>query len=63
MRKLVFKRYSITLDAATNQKCRELAHTKGQSVSAMVRWIIGRAHEEAIEGKKVEHGVSSQQAV
>jgi hypothetical protein len=47
MAKPVFKRVSMTLDTETIRKCRALANEKSQSVSALVRLLIGEAYEEA----------------
>ena len=44
MKKMVFKRVSMTLDLATAQKCRELASQKGQSVSSFVRYLVVEAY-------------------
>ena len=56
MKKMVFKRVSMTLDLATAQKCRELASQKGQSVSSFVRYLVVEAYarEAAMTTKGAE---------
>jgi hypothetical protein len=47
MTKVVYKRCSVTLDLGTIEKCKELASEKGQSVSSLVRYLVGEAYDEA----------------
>ena len=47
MSKIIYRRCSLTLDPATIRKSKELAVSKGQSVSALVRWLVGQAYERA----------------
>jgi hypothetical protein len=47
MAKPTYKRCNLTLDLSTIRKCKKLADEKGQSVSAMVRWLVCQAHEQA----------------
>jgi hypothetical protein len=42
----------ITLDLGTIEKCQELASEKGQSVSAMLRFLVAAAFEQAMEAKR-----------
>jgi hypothetical protein len=53
MTKTVYKRWSITHDPVTIRKCKELANAKGQSVSAMLRYLVAEAFEEITAGKRV----------
>jgi hypothetical protein len=48
MRRLTYRRCSITLDLGT----KELASEKGQSVSAMLRYLVAEAFEEATAAKR-----------
>jgi hypothetical protein len=52
MRRLTYRRCSITLDLGTIEKCKELASEKGQSVSAMLRFLVAAAFEQAMEAKR-----------
>jgi len=52
MRRLTYRRCSITLDLGTIEKCKELASEKGQSVSAMLRYLVAEAFEEATAAKR-----------
>jgi hypothetical protein len=54
MKRIVYKRCSITLDLGTIRKCKELASEKGQSVSAMLRYLVAEAFEEATAAKREE---------
>jgi NTP pyrophosphatase (non-canonical NTP hydrolase) len=54
MAKIVFKRCSLTLDLATIDRCKQLAAEKAQSVSALVRLLVGEAYEEAAAAKREE---------
>jgi len=54
MTNVVYKRCSITLDLGTIEKCKELASEKGQSVSAMLRYLVAEAFEEATAAKREE---------
>jgi hypothetical protein len=54
MRGLTYRRCSITLDLGTIEKCKELASEKGQSVSAMLRYLVAEAFEEATAAKREE---------
>ena len=54
MTRVVYKRCSITLDLGTIEKCKELASEKGQSVSAMLRYLVAEAFEEATAAKREE---------
>ena len=47
MSKIIYRRCTLTLDPATIRKSKELAVSKGQSVSALVRWLIALAYEDA----------------
>jgi hypothetical protein len=60
MKRMIFKRFSMTLDIATAQKCKELANQKGQSVSSLVRYLVAEAYDKAslakgaVLGKAIE---------
>ena len=47
MTRTVYKRCSMTLDLGTIRKCKLLAAEKGQSVSSLVRYLVGEAYDEA----------------
>jgi hypothetical protein len=47
MKRTVYKRCSLTLDLGTIAKCKQLAAEKGQSVSSLVRYLVGEAYDEA----------------
>ena len=47
MRRLTYRRCSITLDLGTIEKCKELASEKGQSVSSLIRYLVFGAYAEA----------------
>jgi Ribbon-helix-helix protein, copG family len=57
MRRLTYRRCSITLDLSTIEKCKELANEKGQSVSAMLRFLVAEAFEEATAAKREERAI------
>lgn len=42
----------MTLDYETIRKCRALADEAGQSVSSLIRYLVGEAYEEATAAKK-----------
>lgn len=46
MTKTVYKRCSVTLDLGTIQRAKELSSAQGQSVSSVVRYLVGEAYEE-----------------
>jgi hypothetical protein len=52
MTRVVYKRCSVTLDVGTIEKCKELASEKGQSVSAMLRYLVAEAFEETTAAKE-----------
>ncbi len=52
MKKLVFKRCTITLDATTIRKCKELAVAKGQSVSSLIRYIVSETYDHVMSEDK-----------
>jgi hypothetical protein len=54
MTKIVYKRCTMTLDLATTWKCKELAEEKGQSVSSLIRYLVGEAYDKAQASKKIE---------
>jgi hypothetical protein len=54
MAKPIYKRCSLTLDLGTIEKCKELASEKGQSVSSLIRYLVGEASEEATAVKRSE---------
>jgi hypothetical protein len=57
MTNVVYKRCSITLDLGSIRKCKELASEKGQSVSAMLRFLVAEALEQARGAKRWERAV------
>jgi hypothetical protein len=57
MTNVVYKRCSITLDLGSIRKCKELASEKGQSVSAMLRFLVAEAFEQARGAKRGERAV------
>jgi hypothetical protein len=52
MTKTTFKRCTVTLDLATIRKSKELASEMGQSVSSVIRYVIGHAYDEAVQAKE-----------
>ncbi len=42
--KPVFKRASLSLDISTIEKCKEIANEKSQSVSSLIRNIVGQIY-------------------
>lgn len=54
MSKIVYKRCCLTLDLGTIRKCKELANDKGQTVSSLIRYIVGQIYEEAVGPKRIE---------
>jgi hypothetical protein len=52
VKKIVYKRVSVTLDPETIRKCRSLANEAAQSVSSLIRYLVGGAYEEATADKK-----------
>jgi hypothetical protein len=58
LRKVTFRRCSVTFDLNTIKKCRELAAQKGQSVSALLRLLVSDAAEEEA-AKKARTGVQA----
>ena len=57
MTRVVYKRCSVTLDLGTIEKCKELASEMGQSVSAMLRYLVAEAFEEATAAKREERAI------
>jgi hypothetical protein len=52
MKKPVYKRINVTLDDESLRKCRSLAVEKGQSVSSLIRYLVGEAHEKTMAVKR-----------
>jgi hypothetical protein len=57
MAKPIYKHVSMTLDPETIRKCRALANETAQSVSSLIRYLVGGAYEEATADKKDEGAV------
>jgi len=57
VKKIAYKRVSVTLDPETIRKCRALANKTAQSVSSLIRYLVGGAYEEATADKKDEEAV------